>query len=457
MGHNDPPPASASGGYTITSGQWLTLAAALLGWLFDGFEMGIFPLVARPALIDVLGLKDDDQITRDLDRSKSERTAVKERVDGEFNLWMGRATAAFLFGAALGGWLFGWIGDRVGRVNAMAASVLTYAAFTGLCGFAQQAWHLAALRFLSALGMGGEWALGVALVMESWPRQTRPLLAGLIGAAGNAGYLLTIVPVKALEAAGSVMDAGGWRWCLGLCALPAVLTFLLRLFVPESEKWKHAVASGPRTRLVDIFTPALWRRSLLAAALGSVALVGTWGSVQWIPTWVKTITRDQDMANWAQTCSALGAILGCLLGALVGVRLSRRVVYFALCLGSLLICAWLFRWLPAAQNGASKETVDGLFFAAVFLAGALTASFYGWLPLYLPELFPTRVRATGQGFGFNSGRIIAAFGALFTGYLTKEVFKGDFAAAGATISLVYVVGLIVIWAAPETRGQPLPE
>jgi MFS family permease len=449
MGTKDGPP--------ISRAQWLTLAAALLGWLFDGFEMGIFPLVARPALIEVLGLKDADAASKNADLSKTERDAAKKQVDGEFSLWFGRATAAFLFGAALGGWVFGWLGDRLGRVNAMAASVLTYALFTGLCGLAQQAWQLAALRFLSALGMGGEWALGVALVMESWPRQTRPLLAGLIGAAGNAGYLLTVVPVKALEAGGAAMDAGGWRWVLGLCAFPAVLTFLLRLFVPESEKWKHAVADGPRPGLADIFTPRLWRRSVLAALLGGVALVGTWGSVQWITPWVKERTGRQDMANLAQVCSAVGAMLGCVLGAVVGHRLGRRVVYFSLCLGSLLICALLFRWLPAAWVGAEPASVEGLFFfVVVFLTGALTASFYGWLPLYLPELFPTRVRATGQGFGYNTGRVIAAFGALYTGYLTKEVF-GNFAATGAAISLVYGIGLLVIWLAPETHGQPLPE
>jgi MFS family permease len=449
MGSRDGPP--------ISRAQWLTLAAALLGWLFDGFEMGIFPLVARPALIEVLGLKGVADASKDPKRSEAERRAAKQQVDGEFNLWMGRATAAFLFGAALGGWIFGWLGDRLGRVNAMTASVLTYAAFTGLCGFAQQAWQLAALRFLSALGMGGEWALGVALVMESWPQRTRPLLAGLIGAAGNAGYLLTVVPVKVLEAGGTTMDAGGWRWVLGLCAFPAVLTFLLRLFVPESEKWRHAVADGPRPRLADIFTPRLWRRSVVAALLGGVALVGTWGSVQWIPPWVKERTGRQDMADLAQVCSAVGAMVGCVLGAVVGHRLGRRVVYFSLCLGSLLICALLFRWLPAAQTGAEPASVDGLFFVVVTLTGALTASFYGWLPLYLPELFPTRMRATGQGFGFNAGRVIAAFGALYTGYLTKEVFHGNFAAAGAAMSLVYVIGLLVIWLAPETRGQPLPE
>src|SRR5207249_567274 len=138
-------------------GRWLALAAALLGWMFDGLEMGLFPLVARPALMDLLQLTDDQVIGR----------------------WIAVATASFLVGAATGGVLFGWLGDRVGRVRAMTLSVLTYAVFSGLCGFATAPWHIVVLRFLSALGMGGEWSLGVALVMEIWPEKSRGWLAGL--------------------------------------------------------------------------------------------------------------------------------------------------------------------------------------------------------------------------------------------------------------------------------------
>src|SRR5947207_7007634 len=151
----------------VSRGQWLTLTAALLGWAFDGFEMGVFPIVARPALHDLLGETVDEEIVRQ---------------------WYAVLAAAFLFGASIGGFLFGWLGDRVGRVRAMMASVLTYALLTGACALAQTPGQLAGLRFLAATGMGGEWALGVALVMESWPASFRPLLAGLIGAAANLGY-----------------------------------------------------------------------------------------------------------------------------------------------------------------------------------------------------------------------------------------------------------------------------
>ena len=144
----------------------MVLIAAFLGWMFDGVEQGVFPLVARPALQDLIGTNSDQLI----------------------GPWMGYITALFLLGAALGGLVFGWLGDRIGRVKSMMLSILAYSLFTGFCYFAQAPWQLGALRFLAAVGMGGEWSLGVALVMEAWPEKNRPLLAGAIGAAANVGF-----------------------------------------------------------------------------------------------------------------------------------------------------------------------------------------------------------------------------------------------------------------------------
>jgi SHS family sialic acid transporter-like MFS transporter len=440
-------------GDAATRAKWLALAAALLGWMFDGFEMGIFPLVARPALVDVLGLTDQAALAAPTNPDETSRKEATARIDARVGPWFGGITAAFLVGAACGGWLFGWLGDRVGRVRAMIFSVLTYACFTGLCGLAQSAPQLAGLRFLSALGMGGEWALGVALVMECWPHESRPLLAGLIGAAGNAGYLLTAALTTAVSWAGAPIGDGGWRWVLAACVLPAFLTFFLRSFVPESERWRAASASGPPPRLAAIFTPELRGRSMMGAILAGVALIGTWGSVQWIPPWVLKQTGEQHQANLAQVASSVGAMAGCVFGALLAGRLGRRWTYFGLSAGSLAACAVLFwtTWPPG-------PFLSVWFFVAVALAAATTASFYGWLPLYLPELFPTRVRATGQGFAFNAGRLIAAVGAGFQGVLMSDrVFHGNYAQAGATISLIYIAGLFVVWLAPETRGRPMPE
>lgn len=406
-------------------GRALVLLAGFLGWMFDGMEMGIFPLVARPALQQMQslsGLLDENFVQR----------------------WIGIITAMFLLGAAGGGLLFGWIGDRVGRVRAMTWSILCYSLFTGLSYFARAPWELGAFRFTAALGMGGEWALGVALVMEIWPEAKRPLMAGLIGAAANFGYALI-----AAVAIGFHITQDSWRWVMIVGATPALLSFLVRLFVPESKKWEASVRSGPSQPVREIFAPALRKRTLFAIAFASIPLIVTWGIVQWIPSWADQMTggKQPGIKAMMQLLSALGAVVGSLVAPLIGGWWGRRPTYFALCVLSLLICNILFR---------AFSSVTPAFSVMVALTGLSTAAFYGWLPLYLPELFPTRVRATGQGLAFNFGRILAALGAWQMGSL-MAFFDKSYSKAGATIALIYLAGAIIIWFAPETKDQPLPD
>ena len=403
----------------LTSGQWLTLWAAFLGWMFDGLEMGIFPLVARPALQDM-------------------------GYSGEVGIWMGYVTALFLLGAAGGGLVFGWLGDRLGRVRAMSLSILTYSVFSGCCYFATEPWHLGVLRFISALGMGGEWSLGVALVMECWPEKHRPWLAAAIGAASNFGFALIALITLYFK-----VTVDSWRWVMLVGAAPAFLTFFIRLFVPESERWRNAVTGKASTPLREIFGPGSLKTTLLAIAFSSIALIGTWGSVQWAPLWADQMTGGKVPEAKAMTglASALGAIVGCIIGPVLGGAIGRRPVYFGLCLASLLSCGYLFR---------TFESYGPAFLIVMGVVGASTASFYGWLPLYLPELFPTRARATGQGLSFNFGRILAAGGAIVQGDLVRH-YGESYAKAGAVVTLIYVLGLVLIWLAPETHGKPLPD
>jgi SHS family sialic acid transporter-like MFS transporter len=437
---------------------YAVLIAAALGWMFDGLEMGLFPLIARPALQFM---------------QASQGVAITDSFVGQ---WMGYVTAAFLLGAAAGGVIFGWLGDRIGRVRAMALSVLFYSLFTGLVYFATEPWHLLVTRFVAALGMGGEWSLGVALVMEAWPEKHRPLMAGVIGAAANVGYLMIAVVGMVFT-----VTTDSWRWVALVGAAPAVLTIAILYFVPESERWKEAQKTSNAQPLREVLRPPLLKATALATLFASVALIGTWGSVQWLPLWADQMAQVQSVAaaraelkapvapagsasetavlarakdlkdNYAKAhtlgASALGAIFGCLFGAWMGGRFGRRPAYFLLCLASLLSCAWLFRGI---------STYDTPFLLLTFVVGGASAAFYGWLPLYLPELFPTRVRATGQGLSFNAGRILAAVGAVQMGSL-MGFFKGSYAQAGAVITLVYLIGMFVIWLAPETKGRPLPE
>lgn len=569
----------------ISRSQWVVLAAAFLGWMFDGVEIGLFPLVVRPAFLS-LGLADDTQIAG----------------------WISRVTAAFLLGAASGGIVFGWLGDKIGRVRSMVIAILIYSLFTGACALAQAPWQLVVFRFIASLGMGGEWALAVALVMECWPERHRPRLAGAIGAAANFGFLFI-----AAAALVKSVTADSWRWLMIVGAAPAVLALLISMFVPESERWKQSVRAarekaagrittrplsdvsawvafcaalavgltlmfallvwferaslpgswaaggwcawllprlgalavllavacaggivarrpawflpisglallhglaawfwrgdllllalavaflagsmGAAGSVQEIFSSGLRKSTLLAIVFSAVPLIGTWAAVSaFIPTWVDQTTQieagwdaldaaqreafdkapdpkakiallkrslpadewKQIGANtarskaWVQFVLAIGAIIGCFVAPVIGGIWGRRPVYFALCLVSFLSCQYLF-WCLHSYN---------LWFVLVagFVGGA-TAAFYGWLPLYLPELFPTRVRATGQGLSFNFGRVVAALGTFTMGYLVT-FFGGHYGKAMGVICLIYCVGMVLIWLAPETKGKPLPE
>jgi MFS transporter, SHS family, sialic acid transporter len=409
--------------------QWMVLLAAFLGWLFDGYEMGLFPVIARPALKDLLGAgAGDDAI----------------------GWWMGVATATFLLGAACGGAVFGWLGDRIGRVKSMALSILAYSLVNGLGWFATEPWHLAGVRFLSALGMGGQWSLAVALVMESWPERWRPMLAGAIGAAANVGFLLVGVTARVHH-----VTPESWRWMMLVAAAPAFLVVFVIFAVPESQRWRDAVAiSGNVKPMREVFGPALRRNTLLAICFASIALIGTWGSVQWLPLWANQMVAatgagaeaaGEATAN-VHMIQAFGAITGAFVAPLLGARLGRRASYFLICLSSVLICGITFRTCTDYSNG---------FLLLAFCTSVATASMYGWFPLYFPELFPTRVRATGQGVSYNSGRVFAAVGALTQGQLVAS-FGGSYAKAGAIVSSIYLLGMILIWFAPETKGKSLP-
>jgi len=507
------PPAARD----TTSAKYLALTAALLGWLFDGFEMGLFPVISRPALIELLRLDP---------ASPDEKLIL---------FWNSLINCSFLVGAATGGVLFGWLGDKLGRVRAMSLSILTYALGSGVGGFATDAWQMVPIRFLAALGMGGEWSLGVALVMEIWQGQSRALLAGLIGAAANLGYLLVALLSLSLGALkawflsiGLTQSWVEWRLLMVCGALPAVLVFFIRIFVPESGRWEEEREKGRTSgwRAADLFAVAvgvavcaglllfwiqvedmwprvaalvvalvlvslaylypIWRylhrqgedaatrrhilgTMVLGALLSGVPLLATWGAVQWAPLWANQLgteavrqaaaapetTPEQVAAlkestrtnkEFAQMASALGATIGCVIGAAFAGWAGRRIAYVLLCLTSLASVLWFYR---------GHTEFGTAFLAAVFAAGFFSAAFYGWLPLYLPELFPTRVRATGQGFSFNFGRILAAVGVLQVPVLMGS--PPNYPQACSSLAFIYLLGVVVIWLAPETRGKPLPE
>ncbi len=424
----------------------MALAAAFLGWMFDGVEIGLFPIVGRPALRELLGAAGPDA----------------DRVIGP---WFSAIVAAFLLGAALGGLVFGWLGDRLGRVRAMILSVLAYSIFSGLCALAQSPLQLAALRFAASTGMGGEWALGVSLVAEIWPERSRPLLAGLIGSASNVGFLLVGVValgvsrfVEALGAALAFLPRAwvlmllrndGWRMICVAAALPALLALLIRAFVPESERWQRTRAAGQKPSAGELLRGGMARTTLLGAGLAGIALLGTWGAVQFLPAWAGQFTGDPQKAAWTQIVAAAGAIVIPFVVALLAETFNRRAAYAGLCVASLVLCQLLFHAFRTNPRFGAP------FLVLAVLVNGTTAGFYGWLPLYLPELFPTRVRATGAGLTYNAGRVLAAAGTIGSGRLLS--LFGSYAIMGSVMSLIYVAGLFVIALCPETKGRPLPD
>src|SRR5438477_1788845 len=267
---------------SASAGKWLVLAAAFLGWMFDGLEMGIFPQIARSALGTLL---------------------VGAANENTIKWWHQIIDACFLFGAALGGLVFGWLGDRIGRVRAMAFSILVYSGFTGLLYFVRSPQQIALRRFIAAIGMGGEWALRGALVMEVWDERHRPILAGMIGAAANVGFVI----VGILGAAIGVSQ-NNWRIFALIGAVPALLTFFIRLFVPESQKWQDAQRIAPSRPLEELFGDAKLRKTaLFAIAFASIALLGTWGAVQKIPAWVGGMPNGAGAQGPVQIALGVGA------------------------------------------------------------------------------------------------------------------------------------------------------
>jgi hypothetical protein len=287
------------------------------------------------------------------------------------------------------------------------------------------------------------WPNGVALVSEAWSDVSRPLLAGLIGTSANLGLML----LAALAARpGLEISPDNWRWVTTVGAMPAVLGVFVLLFVPESPSWAASRLSRPRqanqSPFAATFRPPILRLTLIGICLGAIPTMGNWGSANWTVPWAGKVgaTDAPDLKAWTQFNKSFGGAVGALLGGWIASQFGRRSTYFVISLISLCISFYIFRF---------SNPRDSLFPYLVFGIGFSGTLYFGWLPLYLPELFPTHVRATGSGVSFNFGRILTAFGTLGTGQL-MHVFSGDYARVGQITCFVYVLGMIVIWYAPDT-------
>lgn len=401
--------------------QYLVLLTAWLGWIFDSMDATIYALVMTPALKELLGAG-----------------ASPERIG-----WYGGIIfAVFLLGWALGGVLFGILADRVGRARTLVITILIYAVFTGLAGFSHTWWQLAVFRFITALGIGGEWAAGATLVAEVWPESLRVSGAGVLQSAWGAGYFL---------GAGIyfLLSAQSWRVMFFAGIVPAAVAVLIRLKVHEPEKWAAARSAGQRPSLSELFTPTLRRGTLVGSALAFVAVFGLWGATNWTPALITELLRPRHLAperlarmvSYAVMSLNAGAIAGYLSFAPIAERWGRRPAFFIMLLGSTAMLPATFL-LPS-----SYATVILL----LPLLGFFSNGIFSGFPVYLPEIFPTHIRATGAGFCFNVGRLLAAAGPFLTGYLVLRL--GTFARAASSIALIYAAGMLVLLFARETRGE----
>jgi MFS transporter, SHS family, sialic acid transporter len=406
--------------------RWLLLASALLAWLCAGIIMAVPPLAARAAVAS-MGVTDE---------------ALRGR-------WFSWYVCAFLLGAAAGGLFFGWLGDRFGRSRAMGWSVLTYSLVAGACYFVDSPEQLLVLWFIACTGLGGVWPNGVSLASEALPGVSRPWLSGLFGTAANLGLMLL-----SMIAVYRPIHVTDWRWVMLVCAAPAIIGIIVLALVPESPTWlakrlQPRLDSMPRSLVGEVFRPPLLRYTIVGILLGAIPLMGNWGSINWLVPWASHVQEQaglHGLSAWTQWTKSSGAAVGGLLGGWLANAMGRRTAYFFISLISLVSSFYIFHSLtPLSEN----------FLAWVFVQGCFGTIYFGWLPLYLPELFPTRVRATGTGVSFNWGRIATAAGVLGGGELM--LLFGDYARVGQVTCLVYALGMVVICFAPDTTGKRLEE
>lgn len=409
----------------LPRGRHLVLACVFLSLVFDGVELGLMPVASLSVAQSLLGKE------------------YTPKVGAEWFAWL---TASLMFGAAAGGIIFGRLGDLRGRAVALTWSILFYSAFAGLGGFVQNMNQLLILRFLVGLGVGGVWPNGVSLAAEFWPTVSKPMVSGILGAAINLG-ILGLSQVARLHP----ITPDSWRWLFLWCAAPILLGLFVARKLPESPQWLAARSQGktPDSKSnhgnIAENRDSIDRRILLIAILmGTIPLVGAWAASKWMIPWadaVASATRPSYKAT-AQGYWAVGACLGGFAGAIVAGRLGPRISYALFGLLSTIFTCGLF---------LGTRPLEPEFLPMVFAQGLVATFFFGWLPLYLPMMFPTAVRATGTGIAYNLGRFITAFGVLGSSVLVRR-FDGDYAAIGAAAGLTYACAIIAAWFYPRVSN-----
>jgi MFS family permease len=463
--------------------QKLVFAVATMAWMFDCLDQQLFNLARSPAMKALLGANQELLLF------------------GKFPIQAGAlSTSIFVLGWATGGMIFGSLGDRYGRAKMLSVTVLLYSVATGLSALSRNFMDFSIFRFITGLGVGGVFGLAVALVADTVPSNTRPKALGVLqsfSAVGNcaAGFIGLAIALTALG-----QNDNYWKWLFVIGALPAFLVATIQLRMKEPESWcesrDKAKAEGKRSgSYLDLFGNALWRKhALLGMVLSCAGVIGLWGIGVFSSDLVGDIVSHvftqsgatpEDVNKSKQLWMALnllmfnaGAFVGMLLFTRIAVNLGRKKAFAMFFAGSLVVTVFVFQMI-----GKISGQWDILWMAP--LMGFFHLSVFAGFSIYLPELFPTRLRATGVSFCYNVGRYFAALGPFTLGALAAEFGKNaqklavDNAPAGTSeqalaalktvakidafrdaaswMCLIFLIGVIVLPFLPETKGKPLPQ
>jgi MFS family permease len=421
----------------VTRYQWLVLIVASLGWMFDAFEGQLYNITRGDMLPDLLR-HDQPGIA-----GEALNTAVRA--------WGERFLGIFLIGGTLGGWIFSSLADKWGRKPVMALTILFYSIFSGLTAMATELWHVGALRFLVAMGVGGEWAVGAALVAEVFPKHARERAGGIFHAASVGGVWLA-------AAAGLVVGTQ-WRLAYLVGVVPALLVLWVRVSIREPESWQHAkeTKSDRMGSYRELLGVPRWRsRAIGGALLAMVGLATFWGVAVAGQNLAEDLLRKLgappgDISNRAKIAfgfiQTTGGFIGQLAMGPLSVRFGRRRTFawmhIAAFVMTLAVC-----WVPGYFGSYA------VFLCLIPFFGFFAQGIHSGYAVYFPELFPTHLRATGAGFCFNTGRILAAPVLIWGSAWMKATLP--LPQAISVLGLLFLLGLLVLIFLPETKGQDLP-
>ena len=440
--------------------HWFVLIVAALGWLFDCLDQQLFNLARKPAMESLL--------------ASGGAAADPKAVD----FYGGLSTCIFLAGWATGGLIFGVIGDRFGRAKTMMITILIYSLCTGLSALSWGFWDFAFYRFLTGLGVGGEFAVGVALVAEVMPERARPYALGLLqalSAVGNFGAALIGIGLGLAQQSfenGLIAGWEPWRWKFVIGALPAILALVIRAGLKEPERWQEMRRQAAQTGVAlggyrSLFADRRWRRhAIVGMLLACAGVIGLWGIGFFAIDLQRSVLKKtfeaqgltgSDLAGrltiWSGVASMMiqiGSFTGMMLAARICQKLGRRAFFAIFFVAAMVTTMIVFRYLDDISD----------FWWMLPMMGFAQLSLFAGYAIYFPELFPTRLRSTGTSFCYNVGRFVAASGPFLLGQLSSTVFSGSpepMRPAGLVMCLIFLLGLAVLPFAPETKGRPLPE